>query len=106
MGKTKDNIIPAILEPAAFAIWFKNTVQTVTWDTTGTPEQSFNPHATRILLWDVTQENILLEQPLASGFNIFSGRQLVTVPDVPSGLYQIVFVGGSGSLGQSFFIVE
>jgi hypothetical protein len=44
----------------------------------------------RIVLRSLATERLLLDNPLAFGFDILLGSMSVTVPDVPPGLYQAV----------------
>ncbi|KAF5357136.1 hypothetical protein D9756_006816 [Leucocoprinus leucothites] len=97
-----DVYTPRLLTPAAGAVWKIGTQQQVTWDTSSPPKQITNHNGTLILA-----KNGLLDyrNPLARGFDIMSGRQTVTVPNVAAADdYQLVLMGDSGNYGPKFSI--
>ncbi|KAJ3550382.1 hypothetical protein NMY22_g520 [Coprinellus aureogranulatus] len=102
---TQSVFVPPITAPVAGDVWPKGSVQTVKWDISGAPEQISNPEGS-IFLRDVVAERILLDSPLAAGFDILEGEHAVTVPDVPAGAYQVVLFGNSGNWSPTFDIVD
>ncbi|KAJ2912625.1 hypothetical protein MD484_g7791, partial [Candolleomyces efflorescens] len=106
ISEKRDVFVPPVLEPAAGTIWQKGSNETVVWDVSNPPAQITNKLG-RIYLRSVEQEIILLDQPLATGFDILVGQQEVTVPtDLASGEYQVVLFGDSGNWGPVFNIVD
>jgi hypothetical protein len=86
----RDVFVPPIIAPAEGAVWPKGSQQTVSWDVSSPPKQITNTKG-RIVLRSVEQERLLLDQPLAEGFDILDGSRSVSVPtDIPAGEYQIV----------------
>ncbi|TEB36534.1 hypothetical protein FA13DRAFT_1786935 [Coprinellus micaceus] len=105
-AKPTSVFVPPVTAPVANDVWAKGSVQTVKWDISGAPSEVSNPVGS-IFLRDVEKERILLDSPLADGFDILNGAQDVTVPtDVPAGPYQVVLIGNSGNWSPVFDIVD
>lgn len=86
----RDVFVPPVLVPAEGAVWPKGTEQVVEWDVSSPPQQITNAKG-RIVLRSLATERLLLDKPLAEGFDILDGSKTVTVPtDVAAGQYQIV----------------
>ncbi|KAH6916188.1 hypothetical protein BKA70DRAFT_1216420 [Coprinopsis sp. MPI-PUGE-AT-0042] len=102
--EARDVYAPPVLKPDSSSTWVIGTTETVVWDVSSPPAQITNKIG-RIVLRDVKTELLLLDNPLASGFDILIGSIPVTVPDVAPGLYQAVVFGDSGNWGEPFEIV-
>ncbi|KAJ3504104.1 hypothetical protein NMY22_g18033 [Coprinellus aureogranulatus] len=102
----RDVFVPPVIAPAEGAVWPKGTEQVVEWDVSSPPAQITNKQG-RIVLRSLATERLLLDEPLAEGFDILEGSQPVTVPtNIPVGQYQIVLFGDSGNWGPTFNIVD
>ncbi|KAH8104791.1 hypothetical protein BXZ70DRAFT_616953 [Cristinia sonorae] len=105
----RDSVAPPITKPAAGDVWRVGESVTVTWDTSTLPPRAnvSNPQGTIVLgFLENDSENLMLNSPLAKGFDIFAGSQDVTVPDVPpKDNYIIALIGNSGNISPEFSIV-
>ncbi|KAM5539514.1 hypothetical protein V8D89_006966 [Ganoderma adspersum] len=90
--RPRDAISPPITNPTASSVWKAGDRQTVTWDLSGlNGAQPSNPLGKVILGTFINgEEHLMLESPLASGFNILDGNVTLTVPTVTTGNDYIV----------------
>lgn len=102
--EARDVFVPPVLKPDSSNTWVIGTTETVVWDVSSPPAQITNKKG-RVVLRSVEREILLLDEPLAEGFDILDGSVPVTVPDVEPGLYQAVVFGNSGNWGEPFEIV-
>ncbi|EJC97856.1 uncharacterized protein FOMMEDRAFT_97946 [Fomitiporia mediterranea MF3/22] len=106
----RDVADPPVLAPNASTVWTVGDTQTVVWcvNTSGLPEQITNRQGTVLLgfLNDTSgDEHLMIDSPLASGFDITSGSVDVVVPDVePRTDYIIALLGDSGNISPKFTI--
>ncbi|KAF8735202.1 hypothetical protein AX14_002556 [Amanita brunnescens Koide BX004] len=100
----RDVYVPPVIYPNYGTVWKAGSTHNVTWDTSDPPLQITNKLG-RIVL--SKHGLLLLDTPLAIGFNILHGRQEVTIPaDAEPGTdYAIVLFGDSGNYGETFTIV-
>ncbi|KAI1794897.1 hypothetical protein LXA43DRAFT_92166 [Ganoderma leucocontextum] len=106
--RPRDAISPPITNPTASTVWKAGDRQTVTWDLSGlNGVQPSNPIGEVILGTFINgEENLLLESPLASGFNILDGNVTLTVPTVTTGGdYIVCLFGSSGDITAPFTII-
>ncbi|KAI0057794.1 hypothetical protein BV25DRAFT_1830710 [Artomyces pyxidatus] len=101
-------VSPSVTSPVAGAVWNIGTHQTVTWDTSAIPAANVNNTGLILLGYTTansTSENLDINNPLASGFPIGQGSQVVTVPKVAPGTeYFVVLFGDSGNKSPAFKI--
>ncbi|TFY62045.1 hypothetical protein EVG20_g6844 [Dentipellis fragilis] len=96
----RDVYDPRVTYPHTGTVWIVGQRHNVTWDTSDAPVNITNPIGTIKL----GANNIILPITLATGFSVLSGRHEVTVPDVDSGEYFLVFFGDSGDWSDTFTI--
>ncbi|KAF6751519.1 hypothetical protein DFP72DRAFT_816414 [Ephemerocybe angulata] len=102
----RDVFSPPVIRPGAGEVWPKGTWQMVVWNTTNAPEQITNPVG-KIVLRSVDKGRLLLDKPLATGFNILDGKYNLTVRnDIDAGQYQVVIMGDSGNWGPTFSVID
>jgi len=101
----RDVFVPPVLRPTTGDVWPIGSTQTVVWDASNPPAQITNTKG-RIVLRSNATGLLLLDSPLAQGFDILLGQYDVVVPAVDVGYYQIVLFGDSGNWGQTFSIVN
>ncbi|KAK0188605.1 hypothetical protein F5146DRAFT_1055942 [Armillaria mellea] len=95
----RDVYSPPITSPNATTVWTVNTTQTVTWDASNPPVNISN----RASIW--LRKDNLSSLELAVDFDLRSGQQDVTVPDVvEADDYIIVLFGDSGNFSPEFTI--
>ncbi|KAK0214844.1 hypothetical protein IW262DRAFT_246737 [Armillaria fumosa] len=95
----RDVYSPPITSPNANTVWTVNTIQTVTWDASNPPVNISNAAS----IW-LRRDNLSFLE-LAEGFDLRSGQQDVTVPDVEEADdYIIVLFGDSGNFSPEFTI--
>ncbi|KAK0220211.1 hypothetical protein IW262DRAFT_1316809 [Armillaria fumosa] len=96
----RDVYSPPITSPNATTVWTVNTIQTVTWDASNPPVNISN----RALIW-LRKDNLSFLE-LAKDFDLRSGQQDVTVPDVEEADdYIIVLFGDGGNFSPEFTII-
>ncbi|KAF8332970.1 hypothetical protein F5887DRAFT_986179 [Amanita rubescens] len=100
----RDVYVPPVIYPGNGTVWKAGSTHNVTWDTSNPPRQITNKMG-RIVF--SKGGLLLLDTPLAMGFDILLGRQEITVPanTVPGTDYAIVLFGDSGNCGEAFTIV-
>ncbi|KAA1469221.1 hypothetical protein DENSPDRAFT_795685 [Dentipellis sp. KUC8613] len=96
----RDVYTPHITYPHTGTVWIVGQRHNVTWDTSDAPVNITNP----IGMIKLGAGNYVFPITLASGFSVLSGRHEVTVPDVDSGEYVLVFFGDSGDDSDVFTI--
>jgi len=100
--QARDVFVPQVLYPKASTLWFVGQRHNVTWDVSSPPAQITNPTGKIYLRKGQTT---LVDNALASGFDITTGRTEITVPDVaPGDDYAIVLFGDSGNFSPYFKI--
>ncbi|TFK69535.1 hypothetical protein BDN72DRAFT_959501 [Pluteus cervinus] len=101
----RDVFVPPVLYPATGTVWKIGSRHNVTWDISTPPSQITNKLG-RILL--AKNGTLDIEHPLAVGFDIMNGRQVVAVPPhvKPDADYQVVVFGDSGNMSKKFTITE
>ncbi|KAK0464408.1 uncharacterized protein EV420DRAFT_1637971 [Desarmillaria tabescens] len=98
----RDVYSPPVKYPGSGTTWKVGSRHNVTWDASNPPASITNPEGVIFLS---TNGRLDVDHPLASGFDITSGRQEVQVPQVAPGTqYQIVLMGDSGNRGEYFAI--
>jgi hypothetical protein len=106
----RDVWAPPITEPSAGTIWQTDTDVTVTWDTSGEPQDVTNPTGTILLGFYLANgtggENLDVDHPLASGFPLTDGQVTFEVPSTiePGNNYIIALFGDSGNVSPQFTI--
>ncbi|OCH90901.1 hypothetical protein OBBRIDRAFT_792812 [Obba rivulosa] len=98
---------PPVTNPNADTVWTVGSTQTVTWDTSSLPPASQLTSPGMIVLGFLTSdsENLMLDNPLAQGFNLSDGQVNVVVPSVPAGnSYIVALFGDSGNISPTFTI--
>ncbi|KAF9465755.1 hypothetical protein BDZ94DRAFT_300949 [Collybia nuda] len=102
----RDVYVPPVLYPNANTVWKAGSRHNVTWDTSNPPAQITN----KIGMIVLAKGDFLigLNEPLAKGFDILSGRQEVTLPadTTPGDDYSVVLFGDSGNNSQKFKITN
>ncbi|KAK2465758.1 hypothetical protein APHAL10511_002302 [Amanita phalloides] len=100
----RDVYVPPVIYPGDGAVWKAGSTHNVTWNTSNPPHEITNKYGRIVLSRDRV---LLLDTPLAEGFDITTGRQAVTVPKsiAPGTGYAIVLFGDSGNSGGTFTIV-
>ncbi|VDC00313.1 unnamed protein product [Peniophora sp. CBMAI 1063] len=94
-----DVFVPKITSPTASTVWKSGALETVTWDTSNAPAQISNSGSI------VLSDDGLPMATLASGFDLRSGSQDVTVPENLAGThYTITLYGDSGNVSPVFEI--
>ncbi|KAG7440825.1 uncharacterized protein BT62DRAFT_937613 [Guyanagaster necrorhizus] len=98
----RDVYSPPVKYPGKGTTWKVGSRHNVTWDATNPPASTTN---TEGVIFLSTNGRLDVVHPLASGFDITSGRQEIKVPQVaPGSQYQIVLMGDSGNKGAYFTI--
>ncbi|KAL5482502.1 hypothetical protein ACEPAI_9096 [Sanghuangporus weigelae] len=109
-GGRRDVANPPVISPNASTVWVVGRADTVLWDTSDLPQQITNLQGTVVLgfLNDSSgNEHLLIDSPLASGFDIRSGQIDIVVPDVePRTDYIIALMGDSGNISDKFTITS
>lgn len=98
----RDVFVPPVLDPHQGTVWYVGQQAEVVWDTSNAPAQITNSEGQIYL---VVNNLIDFDYLLANDFNILDGSVMVTVPDVPTGIYAIVLFGDSGNFSQNFTII-
>ncbi|KIN99604.1 hypothetical protein M404DRAFT_154737 [Pisolithus tinctorius Marx 270] len=98
----RDVFVPPVLDPHQETVWYVGQQAEVVWDTSNAPAQITNSEGQIYL---VVNNLIDFDYLLANDFNILDGSVMVTVPDVPTGIYAIVLFGDSGNFSQNFTII-
>ncbi|PIL22806.1 hypothetical protein GSI_15501 [Ganoderma sinense ZZ0214-1] len=90
--RPRDAISPPITNPTASSVWKAGDRQTVIWDLSGlNGAQPSNPIGQILLGTFINgEEHLMVESPIASGFNILDGNVTLTVPTVTTGSDYIV----------------
>ncbi|KAI9508336.1 hypothetical protein F5148DRAFT_1197422 [Russula earlei] len=102
-------VTPAITSPTKGSTWKIASNQFVKWDTSRIPPSASNQTGTILLgFYNGTRsENLDVDHPLAQGFKLTTGSQVVTVPNVPHRTtYFVVLVGDSGDSSPEFTISQ
>ncbi|KDQ62596.1 hypothetical protein JAAARDRAFT_189894 [Jaapia argillacea MUCL 33604] len=106
--RSRDIWDPPVTSPSAATIWNVGETQTITWDTSTKPSlvTSYVGQAVLGYLQDGDPgEHLMLDPPLASGFNLTDGKVQITVPNVPPrSTYIVVLMGDSGNASPQFTI--
>ncbi|KIL61384.1 hypothetical protein M378DRAFT_199551 [Amanita muscaria Koide BX008] len=106
----RDVVDPPVTAPNASTVWTAGSTQLVVWDTSKLPpyNQITNKVGTVVLgFLDSNGENLMLDKPLAKGFNITQGSIQVVVPNVQTRTnYIIVLMGDSGNASPTFSILS
>ncbi|KAL5519896.1 hypothetical protein ACEPAG_1556 [Sanghuangporus baumii] len=109
-GGRRDIANPPVISPNASTVWVVGQAQTVLWDTSDLPQQITNLQGVVVLgfLNDSSgNEHLMIDSPLASGFDIRSGQVNIVVPDVePRTDYIIALMGDSGNISDEFTITS
>ncbi|KAJ3560499.1 hypothetical protein NP233_g10799 [Leucocoprinus birnbaumii] len=94
---------PHQLTPTAGQILYSGDSFTLKWETADQPAHISNTSGKIVL---ATNYVLDYDHPLAQGFNITSGQQTITVPNVAEAgpHYQFVLFGDSGNYGPTFAI--
>ncbi|KZW01617.1 hypothetical protein EXIGLDRAFT_598323, partial [Exidia glandulosa HHB12029] len=98
----RDVYDPQVLYPHSGTVWYLGATHNVTWNTTDAPTNISNGAMIYLRKGNKTITN----HTLASGFNLRSGHQEVTVPTdiTPGSDYRVVLFGDSGNFGPQFTI--
>ncbi|EIW81344.1 hypothetical protein CONPUDRAFT_82328 [Coniophora puteana RWD-64-598 SS2] len=104
---TRDVVDPPITSPNASTVWHAGETQTVTWSTDNLPSQQTTSTGMLVLGYQFNNsENLMLDSPLATGFQYTDGQAQITVPDVPTrNDYIVVLFGDSGNASPQFTII-
>ncbi|KAL5524397.1 hypothetical protein ACEPAF_9537 [Sanghuangporus sanghuang] len=109
-GGRRDVANPPVISPNASTVWVVGEAEMVLWDTSDLPQQITNLQGTVVLgfLNDSSgNEHLMIDSPLASGFDIRSGQIDIVVPDVePRTDYIIALMGDSGNISDKFTIAN
>ncbi|KAK0221883.1 hypothetical protein IW262DRAFT_1493614 [Armillaria fumosa] len=104
----RDVFSPKITNPTAGTTWFKDSRVNVTWDTSNAPQNLTNTKGKLVLGFMDGQndsEHLIMQNPLADGFDILAGTTTFLVPDVTPGQdYIVVLFGDSGNRSPRFEI--
>ncbi|KIY68334.1 hypothetical protein CYLTODRAFT_395607 [Cylindrobasidium torrendii FP15055 ss-10] len=99
---------PPITFPTAGTVWVAGQEATVTWDTSGIPSDLTNSLGMVVLGYvtdDSPSEHLMIDTPLAKGFELSDGQVNITIPMVDSrNDYIIVLFGDSGNASPKFAI--
>ncbi|EMD40118.1 hypothetical protein CERSUDRAFT_81416 [Gelatoporia subvermispora B] len=104
---SRDVVDPPVTNPNAQTVWTVGSTQTVTWNTSGLPPVSELTTPGMVVLGFLTSdsENLMLDNPLAKGFNLTDGQVSIVVPSVPNGInYIVALFGDSGNISPTFAI--
>ncbi|KAF8630011.1 hypothetical protein AX15_003160 [Amanita polypyramis BW_CC] len=106
--KERDVVAPPVTAPNATSTWSVGSVQTVVWDTSMLPpDNEITNKIGQVVLGHLGGGglNLMLDNPLASGFKITQGSINVVVPNVPPrNDYIVVLFGDSGNTSPAFAI--
>ncbi|KAH8989051.1 hypothetical protein EDB92DRAFT_892011 [Lactarius akahatsu] len=101
---------PTITSPTEGAIWPILSQQVVKWSTSGIPRDAQNNTGSILLGYledGDDSEHLDYEHPLAEGFFLTAGSQIITVPNVPlKDTYIIAVMGDSGNSSPKISIVH
>jgi len=100
---------PQITSPSQGVTWPVGSQQTVQWDTSAIPLEGRNNTGFILLGFNngTESENLLVDQPLAHGFLLTAGSQIITIPKVPHRTtYFVVLFGDSGNKSPQFTITS
>ncbi|ETW81827.1 hypothetical protein HETIRDRAFT_247666, partial [Heterobasidion irregulare TC 32-1] len=98
-------VSPPITSPTASTVWNVGDKVLVTWDTSDIPEPKNFTGQLLLGFQENDSENLMLDSPLASGFQLIDGQVQITVPDVPpKSDYIVVLFGDSGNASPEFTI--
>ncbi|KAF8332969.1 hypothetical protein F5887DRAFT_564429 [Amanita rubescens] len=105
----RDVVAPPVTAPNSTSVWTVGSTQTVVWDTSGLPPYAnITNRVGEVLLGHLGGGgglNLMLNNPLAQGFNITQGSVNVVVPNVPPRTdYLVVLMGDSGNASPTFAI--
>ncbi|THV03874.1 hypothetical protein K435DRAFT_962213 [Dendrothele bispora CBS 962.96] len=97
---------PRILTPVKDSIWYLDTMQNVTWDTSDIPEQKVHENGTLVLARPTeNDEHLYLKYPLAEDFPLALGYVSFFLTDRPKGDgFAVCLMGDSGDLSELFTI--
>ncbi|KAA1469220.1 hypothetical protein DENSPDRAFT_592817 [Dentipellis sp. KUC8613] len=98
----RDVYAPRVTYPHNGTVWTVGERHNVTWDTSDAPQNITNP----IGKIKLGRDNIIFPITLASNFSVLDGHIEVTVPNVDSGDYNLVFFGDSGDDSEVFTITN
>ncbi|KAF9563570.1 hypothetical protein CPC08DRAFT_632605 [Agrocybe pediades] len=97
----RDVFVPPVLSPRSGTVWKSGERHTVVWDTRNAPVNITN----KVGVIRLRKDDLTTPLILASNFDILSGRQTVTVPNLVEGDdYQVVLFGDSGNFSPKFTI--
>ncbi|KAJ3830639.1 hypothetical protein EV361DRAFT_193091 [Lentinula raphanica] len=99
-SQKRDVFVPPITFPTNTTVWNSGEVHNVTWDISQAPVNITNKFG-RIQL---RQDGITFPIVLADDFDILLGAYNITVPNVISGIYELVLFGDSGNFSPDFTI--
>ncbi|TDL17212.1 hypothetical protein BD410DRAFT_776335 [Rickenella mellea] len=100
---------PPITSPDASTVWTVGSKETVKWDISSKPQVVSSFSGTLVLgfLDNTEGEHLMLDSPLAQGFNLTDATVDIVVPNLPArNDYIVVLMGDSGNASPKFTIAN